>query len=263
MIGTATQATQYNATGGRGGGGKGDKGPKRGPGKCNQWMQSGACSRSDEPGGVCIHISQRIEELAKETAKEKAKEKTAVAAKEQIRKGKAKTAVAAKEEKNEIKREKAKREDGLQRRQTALSRAHRRRMPDRKQQLPPALASVLIGIKIPARTAINACFITRQHAETGKRVLARKVRDALTGTCKRIKRTLRRKTYQRRNRRSSPAKRSLKRQNQKFAKPQHWWPRWKKRSQRRRSEVLHRKGTKQPMFVRVMPHLHVIMTRLH
>ena len=57
LQGTATHGSQYNATKGGGGGGGGGKGggrggqPRRGPGKCNQWMQSGACSRVNKPGG--------------------------------------------------------------------------------------------------------------------------------------------------------------------------------------------------------------------
>ena len=132
-------------------------------------------------GGVHTHISKRTNELEEARAIRRVKEKTAVAAKEEIRKEKAKTAVAVKEEKKEIKRAKVKREDGLQRRQTALSRAHRRRMPDRRQQQ-LALASVPIGIRIPARTAINACLITHRHAGTGRKAIAKKVRHALTGT---------------------------------------------------------------------------------
>ena len=178
MQGASTSAPQYNATGGCGGGGKGgDKGPKRGPGNCNQWMQSGACSRNDEPGG-CVYTHR---ELANAKVSLKEKEKTAVAARAETRKVKAKTAAAAKEEIKETKEVKVKREDDLQLRETGPSRARRRRMLNRQHQV-SVLASVVIGIKIPAGTATIACSTIHQHARIGRKDIVRKVRHALTGT---------------------------------------------------------------------------------
>ena len=97
-------------------------------------------------------------------------------------KEKEKTAVAAKEEIGETKELKAKNEEDPQLKgMVPRRRARKRRQRDRRQ-LPPALASVLIGIRMYARTARTACSTIRQHARIGRKATVRKEKHAHTGT---------------------------------------------------------------------------------